>query len=464
MSPWEEPPFERYLARVARRLRAVPPARRALIEAELRDHLHAAAAERGADPDDHALQAEVIAKLGAPEALGRELARANRALWLPGLGFLLLWTLLGGGAAALAGLLVETVTPVGAARGFFAVIFGGILASSLLHGVLVWASVARDQGLPGVVARFGAGWLVMLALALGIATEQFWEPVAESLIMVQLLLGGVLGGAAQWLALRGRLGAASLWPLGTAVCTFGALIGSMMGATALLQLGLGPSALAPVLYAALFGLSYSAASGALFVILARQAPAPALAVAGGGAVGGLSPIPSVRGDVTALASVGLVAALILALTSALATGLPPVTPATTATVTGTVRQVQAVESSRVLIFLDQYAAPFFVHEDHSRLLNNGRLRAAEGPVTITIYQDSLDQLDQPDRVRALGITAGSDIYLNPRRVAEGRNLAEPVLLGLQAAVAALCALCGLGAVARLLRHRASREATPRAHL
>lgn len=89
-------PFERYLARVLAQLRALEPAQRRAVLAELWAHLDDTAAAEGCSPDDPALQQLVIARLGPARRVGRELAEAHGApapaawlLLLGGLGALL---------------------------------------------------------------------------------------------------------------------------------------------------------------------------------------------------------------------------------------------------------------------------------------------------------------------------------------------------------------------------------------
>lgn len=78
MDKHDQLPFTGYLDTIQAQLGKLTPEQRERILQELQQHLHDAAQQAGANPDDPTFQAEVIQRLGRGQRLGRAFARTYR--------------------------------------------------------------------------------------------------------------------------------------------------------------------------------------------------------------------------------------------------------------------------------------------------------------------------------------------------------------------------------------------------
>ncbi|MBC8161470.1 MAG: hypothetical protein H7Z42_09660, partial [Roseiflexaceae bacterium] len=152
----------------------------------------------------------------------------------------------------------------------------------------------------------------------------------------------------------------------------------------------------------------------------------------------------------------LTALPVLLLCGATLLDTPVIRPDTTIEITASGVEVSRLESGRAGISLPGTTAVLFVHEDHNTDFLHNALKTAppELPITVRVYKTDRERLDRPGRVQALEVRSPERVYLSLKKVAAGRNAAEPLLL-----VCTLVTLVILGGeVVNVLRSLARRPA------
>lgn len=450
-------PFERYLTQVLRELSALPHEQRVAITKELRGHLDDAAAARGHSSDDPQIQLAVIAELGSAQRLGRALARTHSVPQTISAGFLLRWTLLGVLGASIALVLFGLAAGNWRSSHTFAVtFFGSGMGAALFQTVLLRSAVAPTAHQYAISAPIVAGWLVAGALALNLPIEGYWEPIADMLWFVSLLVGGLLVGIGHWLALWRHMRAAWLWPLGAMIGLPVSLLCSIVAGIPLYVTGLISDALLPYVYGVIYATCYSMASGVVMLATAGMEPIPPVVVSDAEATSRSSQgtIPSFRGAIGLLTTMTAVALVVLLWTYTLQQNLPVVRADMTAEISAPVASLAPFGEDHVRVIVPDVRASLYVHEDHRPLLQSGLLERSEGPVTVLIYANDLKRLGETGLVRVLALRAGDTTVLDVNEVAVGRNSAEPVLEGLRWGSMGVAVACFAAALLRWRRGRA----------